>query len=426
MRRFFAALALIGLLCGFVLPTPTDSGNAQRAYSSFVGRFWLGDFGSGHFGIINNNVQTQTSTGIAMETPFQSGWLWQYAQAWNVPYVYWETAPAGDPLKADAQARLVSKWAWVKANWPNFSICGNVGSTPAQAMDDATWVSSGLIQLYDATSDATALQDAANLLTCAYARWYTTQTGGGLAYCDASDTTGCPSPEPLTKASYNGQFALAMLECAARGCSSGSISNLQMIADAKGIADWANAVEIRTSAVCPQSDSLYWTGVWLNGSTIVTAENECANPNNIAPASSVTQLSNNLSYAALNAKLSATYGSAYSTLATQTAASILAKEVDPNGVLINDRDARTALYGLLPFDTYVYPLLSPSQQAAWRSTMLATARSIVRQGAQPDGTYRPDWDVVWNTGWAASTCSDQLEVGAQQPVAVISARTYGY
>jgi hypothetical protein len=159
---------------------------------------------------------------------------------------------------------------------------------------------------------------------------------------------------------------------------------------------------------------------------IVTAGQNAANPLNIAPASSVTQLSNNLSYAALNAKLSATYGSAYSTLATQTAASILAKEVDPNGVLINDRDARTALYGLLPFDTYVYPLLSPSQQAAWRSTMLATARSIVRQGAQPDGTYRPDWDVVWNTGWAASTCSDQLEVGAQQPVAVISARTYGY
>ena len=423
MSRIISLLLILVCLCGFSPPTQTDASNAQRAYLGFLNRFWVGSATNGHIATINGNNLTQSANIIPIETPAQLSWLWSYVSAWNVLYVYWKTAPAGDPLKADALQRLQSHWAWTKATWGTIKICGAVPGTDGQGMDDSTWDGSGLIQMYDATNDPAALQAAADMLSCGYNRWYTSDMGGGLVYCDPGYCNGAVN---YTKYNYNGTFGLAMIECAQRGCSSSTISNSQMAAYGKALVDWTNTTLLRSVSVCPQPDNIYWMGVNLINGVTTIAENSCPKPNLINPSGSITQLSLNMLNAAANSKLSATYGSTYTTLAQNTAASILQKEMDPNGVLMNDRDARTAVYGLYPFLLYTYPQLSPSLQASWRQALLSTAHSIERQGNLGTGLYRPDWDPIWNQSIATYAVADQLDVGPQQAVIIICARQFGY
>ena len=416
--RLWIGFAL-ALLISTAPGAASEAESARSAYKAFLKRFWAGT----HLAIYNGNEITKAASGPRRETPPQQGWLWQYAQAWNVLYAYAKTAPATDADKADASAKLAREWAWVKAGWPKLGtsvdICGAVEGTYAQAMDDVTWSASGLVQLYDVTGDAVALQGAANLLACGYERWGVKETGGGLRYCDASDSANCAPPLRDYKVSFAGQFALAMLECAERGCAASGMTREQMTANARKIADWGNSVLLRSVSVCPQPDALYWMDAFQRGDATAVGEDGCARPNQIAPGGSVTQLSNNLSFAALNAKLQTLYGGSYLTKARNTAESILAKERDPNGVLVNDRDARTALYGLYPFLAYVYPQLGASQKAAWEKALRATAEAVSR------GALRPDWDAAWNQAWAKLS-PDQIEVAAQQALVVILARNFAF
>jgi len=394
-------------------PSRSDAGGATAAYSDMISRFWRGPPASGHLAIVNGIGTGNSAAGVSIETPPQKGWLWQYAQAWNVIYAEWKITGS-----ADALTRLGAERNWVLSIWTpaNAATCGAVGGTTSYAQDDATWGAMGLVELYDATGDANALALGAAIIDCAYNRWYDTTMGGGLFYTDS------PNAGYVNKDSYNGEFALAMVECAQFGCSSASMTNSQMMANGRALADWGNATLLRgTGTVCPQSDALYHMGVYSNAGVTTPIENACAHPGAIAAAASVTQLSNNMAFAAVNARLYALTGvAAYKTFAVNTAASILALELDGNGAFLDDRDARTNGFAAWNMANDVVPLLANPQPMI--GAFLAALRCVSINARNPDGGYVGDWCGPLNGTWTTDGFNpDELEVAANAAIWPIAA-----
>jgi len=178
----FAPIASPTFSGSVTLPAGTAAANlgldaqsrADQAYQAFISRFWVGTRTGGHLAIINGNT-----LGPAANPPSEYGvakpLLWQYAAGWTVPYTYWKKT-----ANADAAARLAAIKTWVFANWSasDLGVCNNVGGQSATTLDDSVWVVRGLVALYDASSDTTALTYAKAMLDC--------MNGSGAGFVDGA------------------------------------------------------------------------------------------------------------------------------------------------------------------------------------------------------------------------------------------------
>lgn len=457
---------------------------ADFAYQSYLTRFWVGTPAAGHFAIINGNNFGPASNPV-VETPPQKPWLWQYAEAWNVPYAYWKTRGS-----ADAKTRLTAVWGWVKSNWTaaDLGVCGGVGGQSASTLDDAAWVVRGLVELNEATGDPATLTYAKAMLDCMGGSGFMDGALGGGHWYDAtpiSSASWSAGVETLTLAHYpdvgvnpgqvfnlsgalsgtytaapgtNGltiafplaadpgavagfyhswqgkgfnslNFALAELTYANAACAAegGGCPNASVYFNAaKAEVDWANATLDRAAnANCPQNDHLFWASVGSGTPPMPTDiwGTLCPRAQVIALAGSVVALVGDMGGAAANAMLAAqTHNPAYADLARSNAASILAKESDVCGAFLDDRDARGNGFAGYDFAANVMPLLTGDAKTGVSRAFQITANATVQRNLGADSSFGGDWCGPWNGTWTRIGYNpDQLEISAQAAVMTIAA-----
>ncbi len=339
---------------------PPDTDHAQTAYHDLLARFWSGDAASGH---LERYAVAPRQPGEPQQAGVQKGTLWEYAMGVDAIYARWKTAD--DP---DAQLRLRAMWRWTQSIWSaaDVSACG-VGTT-STAQDDATWGAGMMVQFYEATGDRDALAYAKAMLDCAWTRWSDKATGGGLWYSD----------DRKQKSAYQAPYAYISLQYFHLTHDNAYLNRAQ------SIDIWAS------KALSRSMDNLYWEGVAPNGTPIGADA-----PNQIAKARSNTFLAGNMAFAALDAQLYAlTRNPAYQARAIHTATSIAAKEVAPNGAMLDDRDAYANGWAAYIFMKDVQPL-TPVLTRAYRQT----GASIIANDRASDHTYGGDWDgppLAWN------------------------------
>ncbi len=472
---------------------------ADLAYQGFVSRFWIGTQTGGHFAIINTN-NFGPAANPPVETAFQKGYLWQYAQAWTVPYVYWKVT--ADP---DALARITAEWNWVKANWSSgdMAVCNNVGGQSATTLDDASWAVRGLVELADATGDNTALTYAKAMIDCfnGSAGFYDYALGTGLTHwydatpissaswsagvvtltLSRTPAVGVNPPDGTRPNGYSfnvsgfsntalngtwkaaassgttitfalasnpgaisgggwyhsGQgkgmdslsFALAELSYFQAACvvEGGACPSATAYFNAAKVEmDWANSTLDRSAnSNCAQTDHLYWASVGYGTPPVPmdTYGSLCPSASNISLSSSVVSLAENMGAAVANAMIYAkTATTSYQAQAQNIAASILAKEIDTCGALLDDRDARVGGFASYDFSTKVMPILSSSAAASLKSAYLSVSLATAQRNKSVTGAFSGDWCGPWNGVWTKHGFHpDQLEISAQAPIIAITA-----
>ena len=167
--------------------------------------------------------------------------MWTTSQSINVAYSWWKTS--GSPV---AYQKLQQQWAWVNATYTVTQMQQCQASATAAAQDDAAWTTGGLLMLYEATLDPTALTYAKGMLDCAWTRWADNALGGGLWYDDTK--TG--------KTAYQVQYAVDLIQYYNDTVSAGA-SDTSYLIKAEQEEVWLTAALFRNGqAVSAQAISL--------------------------------------------------------------------------------------------------------------------------------------------------------------------------
>jgi len=370
---------------------PSLATSATAAYRNTNSLFYFGNLTSGNYNLINLNGSGALIQPLSQQT-FHKFNLWSFAQSINVTYSYWKVTGSSDAL-----SRLTATWAFIKATYTlgNMQTCGAVANTVSTAQDDAAWGASGIIELYEATGDDVARQYAQAILDCAWTRWQDSTLGGGLWYDDTR----------TTKASYQAQYALATYQY------------WQDTADATyhtralSLESWmVNALfrNGQTITGCSNPavtsypvDGLLWIDTQVNGANTYGVSQNCATPNSIALAGSVTLLEGNMAFAVLEARLYNETGTlAYLTRMNLTATGIKTRETVSGNILLDDRDAFDNAFAAYYYANEVVPLLTgPAGTQADKTTLVNTANSVVNNDTCQYFSYGGDWQGPCQGVW---------------------------
>ena len=328
----------------------------RSSVDDLMEHFWTGNMTTGYI--------TPTWGGYPGNNLYDPrGGLWERGTYQDALYGLWDMTQDSIISK-----RIQMDWNYMKSVFTtsDLTTCGN--GTASMASDDAGWNAMLYLRAYTITNDATALQDAETLVNNAYNRWYDSTWGGGMWYSDAK----------LTKSLYEVGIALD----AQKLYSLTSISTFNTIAT--NCYNWMQSHLLR-------SDNIYWCDYNSSGGV--------GGFNNIGQAGSVSFVGGNMGMALMSARYySSTQNSTYLTAAVNTVTGIMSKEVDANGVILDDRDAWTDGTFGMEFTKEVLPLSGISSTAITdiRNTAPAIYNNDRTTGTTPanvnPGYYGGCWD----------------------------------
>jgi hypothetical protein len=363
---------------------------SSEAINDLVGHFWLGDTANGHIVATWNGLVASAQPNGRL--PDARGGTWEAGTLANVLYGYYEITHS-----EDAAQRLRSEWRYIKAAYSrnDLTACGH-SSHANFASDDAGWNARFFLQLYEVAGDDLALDYAKAAVECAFSRWQDQRFGGGLWYSD----------ERKTKSLYQAALALDAFSIFER------TDDRRFLSYAESSYEWIEKTLLR-------SDGLYWCDVTEAGPL------GKERPEDIHLAGSVTFLAGNMVMALLHAHLFKLNGQEdYRQRAIRTTQGILAKLVDRQGLLLDDRDAWTNGTFVQQWVQEALPVVGeiPAHQGA--DVIKRTADAIFEKDRTPDGYYGGDWGGPADpakAAWAKHRTVPQQITTSSNAVAVILA-----
>jgi predicted alpha-1,6-mannanase (GH76 family) len=379
---FFAVLALAHLPAQ---PAADERKRAVDALNDVLEHFWKGSAVDGHI------VLTWRGYAVSRQ-PQPQYTLWVRGELYALMYRLYQMT--GD---ATLRQRLVAEWKFIKSDCPpaKLQAVGEHSGTN-WACDDAGWSAMLYLAAYQATGDQDALTDAKGVVKNAITRWMDDQLGGGMWYGDEDHNVDYHSVA-RSKSLYQVGLILSALRIYEL------THDKSYLEPAMKCTEWIEG-HLR------RPDGIYWSNYDAHGPW------GGDRPNDIREAGSVSFLGGNMAMGVIDAALfRITVKDEYRKRALGVAAAIRAsKEVDANGVLVDDRDAWAD--GTFAMDWASDVLTLPGIAPEDKGLIQKTAVAVYTKDRTPNGYYGGCWDgpadgpgSVWSR---KQSCPQQLMTSA--------------